>query len=239
MKIRKRTMVRLASISALGAGGLGVAAGTAEAGIVYTPLDGQVGVNCCVYNSTFSTGVPFAALQFKTNGRGLSTATTARQSIRLLASGPLKFKLGEAAYGQTWNELGGGSVGSQVLAFRSWRYQPGHTTVSGSFIPGRTLYAFGGEGNYYKLFKFTDNGQTDYGWVQLSVAVRDLYGPDARVGGIAYDDSGNVIPAGAESSSTTPEPGTMALTGIAAALILGATGVRRWRRAAPTKTGQF
>ena len=48
MRIKKKNVARLASLSALGAGALGVAAGTAHAGIVYTPLSGKVGFRACL-----------------------------------------------------------------------------------------------------------------------------------------------------------------------------------------------
>ena len=54
MRIKKKNVARLASISALGAGALGVAAGTAEAGtIVSNPIGVTVGPCCAA--STFVT----------------------------------------------------------------------------------------------------------------------------------------------------------------------------------------
>jgi hypothetical protein len=46
IRVKKKNVARLASLSALGAGALGVAAGTAEAGtIVYQPLGTTVGID--------------------------------------------------------------------------------------------------------------------------------------------------------------------------------------------------
>ena len=54
MRIKKKNVAKLASISALGAGALGVAAGTAEAGtIVYQSINATVGPCCAA--STFVT----------------------------------------------------------------------------------------------------------------------------------------------------------------------------------------
>jgi hypothetical protein len=51
--------------------------------------------------------------------------------------------------------------------------------------------------------------------------------PDVTLIDWAYDTSGAQIPAG---DTGTPEPSTLALSGLAA-LALGAKGLRRWRAA--------
>jgi hypothetical protein len=251
MRIKKKNVARLASLSALGAGALGVAAGTAHAGIVYTPLSGKVG---------FSTGYgAFATVGILSSARfGLYTIRssqfpgadpTYRFSNKLWGSS-LVFKRGDAVRGQTWNKLAGAGVSSMRLGLRQstrssrWVPGPGHwtSTLSGqsrifTYTPGTSTWKTytqqshsGTNGYFYKLFQFNGGslyGGDLYGWAYFLQNVTDTAGPDVDILGVAYDDSGTVIPAG---DTGVPEPSTMALTGLAA-LALGATGLRRWRAA--------
>ena len=57
-------------------------------------------------------------------------------------------------------------------------------------------------------------------------------GPTATINGWAYDTNGHPLAAGSTTSST-PEPSSFELTGLAG-LALGAEGLRRWRRARKT-----
>ncbi len=56
------------------------------------------------------------------------------------------------------------------------------------------------------------------------------FGPNLTIIRYAFDSTGAVLAAGATASLPSPEPSTLDETGIAA-LILGADGLRRWRRA--------
>jgi hypothetical protein len=80
-------------------------------------------------------------------------------------------------------------------------------------------------GDFFLLFQFNPTGtQTDYGWIHLNGLCN--CGMDTEVVEFAYDDAGNLLATG----QSTPEPATMFPTGFAA-LALGATGIRRWRKA--------
>jgi hypothetical protein len=73
----------------------------------------------------------------------------------------------------------------------------------------------------YALFRFDDAGQTDYGWLELSVQ-GGAY-PIVDVLGYAYDTTGKPIKAG-----EVPEPQHLPVA--LGALALGAIGVREWRK---------
>jgi hypothetical protein len=81
-------------------------------------------------------------------------------------------------------------------------------------------------GDFFLLFQFNPTGtQVDYGWVHLNGLLGCGCHPlDTEVVDFAYDDSGALIATG-----VAPEPATMLPTGLAA-LALGATGIRRWRK---------
>lgn len=100
---------------------------------------------------------------------------------------------------------------------------------------GNTHHGLNGNTSFsdqYALFTFLNGSTTLYGWVELSYAVTDSFGPngtpDLTIMAWAYDDSGAVLGAG-DTTSPTPEPATGISTGLAA-LALGAEGLRRWRQ---------
>lgn len=216
MKIKKASVARLVSISALGAGALGMTAGTAEASVIYTPLNGKVGFDTG-YHDVFSIWMlPAGSMKVVDSSRGTTFAF--HQTVQLSASGPLEFKPANAIFGQTWNIFGSAPRQFQVLGSR-W----GTTSSSGHS---------GANGTYYKLFEFTSSGQTDYGWLELNGSVSNVVGPDVQILGVAYDNTGAIIAAGNQTGPgpSVPEPSTMVLSGLAA-LALGAEGLRRWRAA--------
>jgi hypothetical protein len=79
----------------------------------------------------------------------------------------------------------------------------------------------------------------EYGWVEASMTVTrtinntSSFGPNLTIIQYAFDNTGAVLAAGATSNAPSPEPSTLAESGIAA-LILGAEGLRRWRKARKT-----
>ncbi|HEV3079390.1 MAG TPA: PEP-CTERM sorting domain-containing protein [Gemmataceae bacterium] len=86
----------------------------------------------------------------------------------------------------------------------------------------------------YFAFQFKDaGGQVDYGWLQATL--NNVSSPQdipVTITQYAYDTSGNPLPMGSITSAV-PEPTSTALAGLGA-LVLGAVGVRRWRKAKQT-----
>jgi hypothetical protein len=232
MRIKKRNFARLASISALGAGALGVSAAPAEAGIVYTPLGADVGPgHLAIATVALPGGSQFKIQRYTHSFRGSSSTTSHVWFVNLRQPGAnVKFRsisnsVSIVGLGKKWGSAAGKSVGAVAFAER------------GRQVDSRTDSFIGHNGAFtdkYALFKFRDAGQTDYGWLELSNAVSlgaSRSGPDVTLIGYAYDTTGAQLAAGDEGSTgTTPEPSGMAMTGLAA-LALGATGLRRWRAA--------
>jgi hypothetical protein len=90
---------------------------------------------------------------------------------------------------------------------------------------------FGANANAYKLFRFQSGGKTLYGWLEYAVNVNATSGPDVQLLALAWDPSGNKLPAGqVPPASSVPVAPAPVLAGIAA-LIWGAEGYRAWRAA--------
>jgi hypothetical protein len=123
-----------------------------------------------------------------------------------------------------------GTILVPLAAGVKWGQAAGIATVSATV--GKANY-FGhtpaGYDHKYLVFIFQDTTQAGnplrYGWVELSLSQpSNNSGPDVTIFGYAYDNTGAEILTGA-----VPEPGTVAIA-VLGALMLGAKGVRHWRR---------
>ena len=141
-------------------------------------------------------------------------------------------RIGKGRKGKRHAGIPGAVAGRQTTSsFTSSPCCSSSTTSSGNThhgLNGKTSF-----NNEYALFTFQNGSTTLYGWVDLSYAVTDSFGPngtpDLTINSWAYDTSGAVLPAG-DTIPPTPEPATGIETGLAA-LALGAEGLRRWRNA--------
>jgi hypothetical protein len=160
--------------------------------------------------------------------------------VRALGFGNLRFatangKLLLVNAGALWNHPQTGS--SDLVGMRIWTYHASRVGTSSQIVTDHSTRGLGNFTDRYALFTFTLGNGPLYGWVKLSQSVtnswggNNSYGPLVTVEGFAYDTTPNEkIAAGDTGISATPEPGTFALTGLAA-LALGAAGMRRWRAA--------
>ena len=225
MKLKQRNLQRLASLSAVGAGAVFVTADKAEASaITYSgPLNISLGWpnpgHTGSYTQTFG-GQGFRFKAFST-GTGLASGFQSVRSIYVSRIGNLNFGNGPQGAGATW----GSSLGQSFLPVidRAWGTRNGN-----SF---HHIYGFGAFSDRYLLFRFNPGAGPLYGWMELTASAADASGADPTLGpsltiqGWAYDTTGAKIHAG-DTGSATPEPGTFALTGLAA-LALGAACQRR------------
>ena len=232
MRIKKKNVARLASLSALGAGALGVTAGTAQAGMVSYPLGATVGFGSSFTNSSAKVNLPGGNFFSVKATSGPIDDGSRFWGVFVRGDGGVYFKKGLSGFlsmvgssGVKWSQVSGKKVTSASIASRVfkmyWKPDPPSEPVSWSSRYG--VHGNPGFSDMYALFTFQDGGSTQYGWLELSNSVSAVSteaggGPLVTLESYGYDDA------------SVPEPSTMALTCLAA-LAMGATGLRR-RRAA-------
>jgi hypothetical protein len=233
--LTRKTLKRIASLSAVGAGAVVATADQAEASIIYS---GPITTNNTVgwtssgaygefARKVFVGSVSAGSFAFKPWSR--HNAQTGTRSIYAIGFNGLDFagnsRLNLYTKGVSWHSPA--ARGTLLVNGRVW---------SVSTTPWAT--SNGNRGRFtdqYALFTFNFVDGPHYGWIELSGYVSgsygtDLsYGPSVTVEGYAYEQTPGVkIQAG--DTGAVPEPGSFALTGLAA-LALGAAGTRRWRAA--------
>lgn len=176
---------------------------------------------------------------------GFTTGSLTSVQVSLRGSAKLSFS-NRSTGGQQVYLWGNGATGVSRVSFRS------QSAMAALGVSGKTMLQVGNAstaqapvankagsiqlpGDYshkYLMFKFDDTSggaTTKYGWMELSQNNMATTGPDVTIHRWAYDTTGAQIVAGA-----VPEPASAAAaTGMA--LVMGAAGVRAWRKQRQTK----
>lgn len=244
LRIKRKNLQRLASLSALGAGAVTLATGTAEADIVHVVVPPSFpssfsGPVSLPGGAGFALGSRFRTYQILHFSQIVTTSilgphryrtATVRASmltVDLFVQGTAH---GGALHVSGPFSRGGRRRGAAVFSASGTIEAAGFDGFSTDGIRGHaarlSLSTPFQDPFRYLLFQFPDNGKTLFGWAQLEFqapAVREFTG---TIIDYAYDTTGARIQPG--QTSPVPEPSeTIPLS--LGALVLGAAGVRRWR----------
>ncbi len=230
---------QLASITAVGAGAVVLTSQTAEASIVDSNvLNTSIQFTSDTFSDfhTFGTHVFDSLVGGPNFGVRLRTASSSRFASIFNGAHDTHFDV---------RQQGGGYDISIFAAGATWNAVTGKATSGWIGLRNSPLATTFGQPAFtdkYLLFEFSGNSGPEYGWIQASLSVTKTtqqnasFGPNVTIIQYAFDGTGAKIHAG---DTGVPEPSTSAEAGIAA-LILGAEGLRRWRKArkAATATGR-
>jgi hypothetical protein len=244
MRIKKKNVARLASLSALGAGALGVAAGTAEASgvivssnnpspiaivpgssnaLVIPLLNASASVRVGWQMSTFGNdpGYSWQAKAWGAGSRGSAVQFLLNASaswLQLLSARPLFTPwTSSASHNQSGKFASGVFFRPSPWTWVQTGSNPwsGHSTYRGKqATTWGSVNPQGGIPGWYASFQFTDTSGNQE-YGWLQLSA-SAYAPQVQLDAWAYTE-------------TVPEPSSISMAGLAA-LALGAVGMRRWRK---------
>jgi hypothetical protein len=225
----KSDHTKLLSLLALATGAVALPQ-TSDADIIYTDLSSnpaQIGFAPTAATSFIINTLPgLAQLGFGTRSNIVTTLAGAKyyQTVRVdgMGSGAgvnikinaLGFAAANSA-GLRWGQMTGATVGGGIIGYAmDFNHNPNSFT------------------HRYLAFEFADTtlagNPLRFGWVDMSLTTgnvaNSLSNPTLTVFGYAYDNTGAQIPMG-----LVPEPGSMTIMALGA-LMMGAKGLRSWRR---------
>jgi hypothetical protein len=232
------TKTRLSTYATLAAAGTGAVVGAADAAIISSSaLNGKV-INWNTIAATntniFGAGGPgFRVNTRATSNGGLSNVGAGVNNgyigvvVAGIGTGNVSFLRGNA--GSNAIQLAGyGSKATTMNQAAGWAAF-GNINLGTPSNAGNP--AFSGTSKYV-MFRFTNAGTTNYGWIELKAATTGFSGTSSpftsqysvTLGAWAYDNTGAALGAGVTASAV---PG---LGGLAALAAMGAAGVRTRRQ---------
>ena len=225
---------KLASLTAAGVGALTLTSGSAKASIKVIDVNSTYSFTsnsnpasfhvALSHRFSFSSLAPHFSVVLYSNRPDVNTFN---RFANLYGAGKgtefVNFFDPRIAAGKTWNQIVTAQSTFARLADRSWG---GKSTLKG--LPAGN--------NFYELFRFSNDGgiSFNYGWVQYNVMVTKANsnlasnGPNITIDRYAWDSTAN-RPIAAGNTGATPEPATFPESALGA-LVLGAEGLRRWRK---------
>lgn len=254
-KVKKSNLRRLASLSALGAGALGLAgkadAGTPDAnGVVFSGIvDEKVGFGASsgaratilgpngaagvFFKSSYKFQVFTSRTTFQSVIAGSASPQPHGTTFRILNTAPFKtthFPVNPQ--GRVWALPRGAKFGSRTVRHVQ---KDGLVAMSAQTFLGVGTHAVTNfnSTDRYLLFRFSGGELKHpvYGWARLSVRFAGhLGGPNVTLIAYAYDIKGAQIPAGYRGKALDGDEGAYERSGVSA-LVLGAAGLRSWRAA--------
>jgi len=238
LTIKRKNLRGFASLSALSAGVLALTSGSANADVIHVVANAKIGFDAG-FSPSFSISIDAVKrFTFQATSAAVETGfqwrVRARAYCAFLSNCNTRFPDQNSVI----------EAGKLLRAFSSGADWPGVPGMAGGLVAARvrsTLFPGGtikslitnfDSTNPYFLFRFVDNGNTLYGWGQVTVAGSSTTGPDVTLIDYAYDTTGAFIPAGQTSGPATPTPEPSPTIPLAlSALVLGAPAIRRWRAA--------
>jgi len=237
LKIKAKNVQRLASLSALGAGAMGLGTGTAEASVVLTTVGQTVGFtppSLATYKVTFGTLSPayFSLTRSAFTHTNPAGSKFKHRSVFLNGTFALPGPVFAKSFFSPYGALPKGKTSALFTAtsFLTLAGRKVITTKLGATHVA-TFHPFNSIDKYFEFQFFSPTlGHNIFGWGELTESVSATpppgSGPDVTLVQYAFETNGQYLPPG--TLVPIPEP-SEAIPLALSALVLGAAGVRRWR----------